>query len=259
MFAASAPAGADAPVPASATSPGALSAMRVLAAEDVPVNQELVRLMLAPLGCEVTVVGDGEQAVDAVAAAPFDLILMDMQMPVMDGLEATRIIRRLGGRAARTPIVALSANVLPEQIERCRRAGMDDHVAKPFVTEDLQAVVLRWTGRPATVGAPSSDNPVLDDLTAQIGEGPIRSLLAGLDVQMQQVLAVSPQAAPAELSRLSHSLRGAAGSLGYGDAARACQAVEAAHRDGASIEALFLALQGACAAAREAMEQRLAA
>ena len=165
--AASAPAGADAPVPASATSPGALSAMRVLAAEDVPVNQELVRLMLAPLGCEVTVVGDGEQAVDAVAAAPFDLILMDMQMPVMDGLEATRIIRRLGGRAARTPIVALSANVLPEQIERCRRAGMDDHVAKPFVTEDLQAVVLRWTGRPATVGAPSSDNPVLDDLTAQ--------------------------------------------------------------------------------------------
>ncbi len=252
---------ANVPHPKLRAAPGAAAAggVKVLVAEDVPVNQELVRLLLAPLGCEVTVVGDGEQAVDAVGVADFHLILMDMQMPVLDGLEATRMIRRLGGRAARTPIVALTANVLPEQIELCRRAGMDDHVAKPFVSEDLQSVVLKWAegrGGPAPALKP---NAVLDDLTAQIGAGPIRGLLASLDTQMAQVLGTSSQADPADLSRLAHSLRGAAGALGYGEAARACQAVEAAHRAGGPAEDAFAALQSTCADARQAMEERLAA
>ncbi len=193
---------------------GPLPGLRVLVAEDVPVNQELVRLMLAPLGCEVVVVPDGEQALDAAASRAFDLILMDMQMPVLDGLEATRMIRRLGGAAARTPIVALTANVLPEQIERCRRAGMNDHVAKPFVTEDLQSMVLKWANGDAAASACVAPNPVLDDLTAQIGPGPIRGLLASLDAQMVQILSTPVDTDPASLSRLAHSLRGAAGALG---------------------------------------------
>ena len=238
---------------------GPLPAVRVLVAEDVPVNQELVRLMLAPLGCEVVVVGDGEEAVDAAAGGGFDLILMDMQMPVLDGLEATRTIRRLGGEVARTPIVALTANVLPEQIERCRKAGMNDHVAKPFVTEDLQSVVLKWANGHRAIAPTLVANPVLDDLTAQIGPGPIRGLLASLDAQMLQVLGTPCDADPAALSRLAHSLRGAAGALGYGDAARACQAVETAHRAGASADAAFTALQSACFAARAALQPRLAA
>ena len=233
--------------------------VRVLVAEDVPVNQELVRLMLAPLGCEVTVVGDGEQAVDALGVQAFDLILMDMQMPVLDGLEATRMIRRLGGDAARTPIVALTANVLPEQIERCRRAGMDDHVAKPFVSEDLQSAVLKWAHRRQEPSKALTPNAVLDDLVAQIGAGPIRGLLTSLDAQMLHILATGPEGAGADLSRLAHSLRGAAGALGYGDAARACQAVEAAHRAGASTREPFTALHAACTAARAAVEERLAA
>ena len=235
------------------------AAVRVLVAEDVPVNQELVRLMLAPLGCEVTVVGDGEQAVDALGVQAFDLILMDMQMPVLDGLEATRMIRRLGGEAARTPIVALTANVLPEQIERCRKAGMDDHVAKPFVSEDLQSAVLKWAHRRQAAAKALTPNTVLDDLVAQIGAGPIRGLLASLDAQMVHILATAPEGPGADLSRLAHSLRGAAGALGYGDAARACQAVEAAHRAGGSTHEPFAALQAACTAARAAVEERLAA
>jgi signal transduction histidine kinase/DNA-binding NarL/FixJ family response regulator len=244
-----------APVPANARAP--LAGLRVLAAEDVPVNQELVRLMLAPLGCEVVLACNGEEAVDAVTAGDFDLILMDMQMPVMDGLEATRMIRRLGGRAARTPIVALTANVLPEQIERCRRAGMNDHVAKPFVPEDLQSAVLRWADGAAT--APAVDNPVLDDLIAQIGPGPIQGLLNSLGEQMRQVLATAPHEDAGALSRLAHSLRGAAGALGYDEAARCCQAVESAHREGEPAAAAFEALQSACAAAHRALETRLAA
>ena len=237
----------------------ALAAVRVLVAEDVPVNQELVRLMLAPLGCAVTVVGDGEQALDAVATGEFDLILMDMQMPVLDGLEATRAIRRLGGAASRTPIVALTANVLPDQIERCRRVGMDDHVAKPFVTEDLQSVVLKWADRRAERKAAASTNPVLDDLIAQIGPGPIRGLLASLDAQFAFVGTTSPEGEPAALSRLAHSLRGAAGALGYGEAADACRAVETAQRSGEPTAAPFGRLQAVCIAARAALEPRLAA
>ena len=244
---------------ASGASVGPLPAVRVLVAEDVPVNQELVRLMLAPLGCQVMVVGDGEQALDAAATGGFDLILMDMQMPVLDGLEATRMIRRLDGPVARTPIVALTANVLPEQIERCRRAGMNDHVAKPFVTEDLQSVVLKWADRQEGRRREVTPNPILDDLTAQIGPGPIRGLLASLDAQMAQLLATPAETGPEALSRLAHSLRGAAGALGYSDAANACQALEAAHREGAPADEAFVALQAACAAARAALEQRLAA
>ncbi len=238
---------------------GPLPGLRVLVAEDVPVNQELVRLMLGPLGCEVVVVPDGEQALDAAAASAFDIILMDMQMPVLDGLEATRMIRRLGGAASRTPIVALTANVLPEQIERCRRAGMNDHVAKPFVTEDLQSVVLKWANGDVAAPVGMRPNPVLDELTAQIGPGPIRGLLASLDAQMLQILATPVDADPASLSRLAHSLRGAAGALGYAEAAQACQAVETAHKAGASADGAFTTLQSACSSARAALVERLAA
>jgi PAS domain S-box-containing protein len=249
---------ADSPAPAVADAARLpASSLRVLVAEDVPVNQELVRLMLAPLGCEVVVVDNGEEAVDAAEQGGFDLILMDMQMPVMDGLEATRMIRRLGGRVARTPIVALTANVLPEQIERCRRAGMNDHVAKPFVSEDLQSAVLRWADHVAA--QPAADNPVLDDLIAQIGPGPIQGLLTSLGEQMRQVLETAPGASAADLSRLAHSLRGAAGALGYSEAARCCQAVESAHRLGEPADQAFAALQAACSSARSALAQRLAA
>jgi signal transduction histidine kinase len=114
--------------------------LRVLAAEDNPTNQMIVKAMLEPLDVELTVVGDGRQAVDACRLAAFDLILMDIQMPEMDGVAATRAIRRAEarGRRARTPIVALTANVMREQVESYLAAGMDDVVAKPI---DFSALV----------------------------------------------------------------------------------------------------------------------
>jgi PAS domain S-box-containing protein len=216
-----------------------LAHVRVLAAEDVPVNQELLRLMLAPLGCQVSVVADGSQAVDAVEREPFDLILMDMQMPVMDGLEATRMIRRLGGAAAHMPIVALTANVLPEQIERCRRAGMNDHVAKPFVSGDLQAVVAKWASRGVA--------------------GAAGGMLSALDSQFAAALEVSADDGPQALAHMAHGLRGAAGTLGYTEAARACEALEAAVREGQPVEAHLADLRAACLRTRTALAARLAA
>jgi len=109
-------------------------ALRVLAAEDNAVNQLVLKTLLAQIGVEPEVVGDGDAAVAAWATGPWDLILMDMQMPVMDGLSAAREIRRREAAEglARTPIIALTANVMSHQIRDYLAAGMDNHVAKPI-------------------------------------------------------------------------------------------------------------------------------
>ena len=121
-----------------------LRGLAILLAEDAPLNQKLVVQMLMPHGAEVDVVDDGAAALAAVRRRDYALVLMDMEMPVLDGLDATRRIRALGGAFADLPIVALTANVFPEQLDLCREAGMDDHLTKPFSPEDLAATVLRW-------------------------------------------------------------------------------------------------------------------
>ncbi|MFH6785237.1 PAS-domain containing protein [Methylobacterium sp. MA0201] len=118
---------------------------RILLVEDSPINQEIARAILERRGHRVTVVDDGAEAISAVQAGAHDLVLMDVQMPGMDGLTATRHIRDLGAPLGRLPIVALTANVLPQQIAQFRAAGMDDHVGKPFRPEELLATVERWS------------------------------------------------------------------------------------------------------------------
>lgn len=117
-------------------------APRVLVVDDHPVNRELARVMLQVSGCEVIEACDGQEAVEA-AAEPFDLVLMDVRMPRMDGLEATRRIRGLGGPAGVQPIVAMTADAMPEDVARCRAAGMNDHLAKPISQAALFAMVSR--------------------------------------------------------------------------------------------------------------------
>ena len=119
--------------------------LRLLLVEDNPVNRELVTTLLAPFDVDISIAVNGAEAVDAVGAAAFDLILMDVQMPVMDGLTATRHIRALASpRAARIPIIAMTANVLPEQVTRCREAGMNDHLGKPINPAKLLETLARW-------------------------------------------------------------------------------------------------------------------
>jgi len=116
---------------------------RVLLVEDNPVNQRVAQRFLERMGCQVHIVDDGEQAVRAYAADTFDFVLMDMQMPVMDGLEATRRIRELEGGARRTPIVALTADAMKGTLERCLQAGMDDYLTKPLDAAKLKEVFER--------------------------------------------------------------------------------------------------------------------
>ena len=123
------------------TTANSLNGLRVLVAEDNTVNQLLARRLLARLGCSVVFAANGVEAVAAFSAQPFDAILMDCQMPDMDGYEATRRIRALGPLGATIPIIALTASALDSDREHCRLAGMSDFLSKPFVAAELEAVL----------------------------------------------------------------------------------------------------------------------
>jgi CheY-like chemotaxis protein len=131
---------------APAPGPSEQRPLRILVAEDSPVNQKLALAMLRKMGHQVTLATTGTAAVEIWKREAFDLVLMDIQMPEMDGLEATRNIRaleRLGG--ARTPIIAMTAHAMGGDRERCLEAGMDDHVTKPINRADLAAAIYRHT------------------------------------------------------------------------------------------------------------------
>jgi PAS domain S-box-containing protein len=144
--------------------------LRVLLAEDHDVNQALMAAMLSRLGHECIIVSDGLQALEAVVEAngrpeaTFDLVLMDMQMPVMDGLEAARRIRATGITAERLPILALTANAYADDIAACLDAGMQAHLAKPLELANLAAVIQKWAPShvPQVIAAPAfAISPVL--------------------------------------------------------------------------------------------------
>jgi len=142
----------DAPAPAVAP-PGdaepARPALRLLVAEDNDVNQILINALLTRMGHRVHLVANGRLAVEAVRRGDYDLVLMDLQMPEMDGMEATQAIRAMGGAFASLPIVAMTANAFDEDRQACLAAGMDDYVAKPIDVAQLAEAIARCT---ATVG-----------------------------------------------------------------------------------------------------------
>jgi CheY-like chemotaxis protein len=119
------------------------STARVLLVEDNPVNQMVAKGMLAKLGYQVLLAAHGAEALEVLEQEPIDLILMDCNMPVMDGYEASRRIRS-NGRWPELPIVALTANALSDERERCRAAGMNDYLAKPFRREELAVMLDTW-------------------------------------------------------------------------------------------------------------------
>ncbi|GIL38010.1 hybrid sensor histidine kinase/response regulator [Roseiterribacter gracilis] len=206
-----------------AVEPGAkISSLKILVADDVPTNQHLLRALLMRDGHRVQIVADGQAAVNAANEQRFDLILMDVEMPLMDGLQATREIRAHGGPSAETPIVAVTANVLPEQIATCRNAGMSDYLSKPIDRDALSTLLARYA---RTVTAPetplASDAPdtlarTLDALRGQIGAAPTRELVALSLAHLEQVsarldaLAHDPVTASAE----AHAMTSLAGNLG---------------------------------------------
>lgn len=117
---------------------------KVLVVEDYPVNQELTREMLEMLGCTVDIAENGGEALEMVQDRQYELIFMDIQMPDMDGYDCTREIRKLEKGDQRIPIVALTANALQGDREKCLAAGMDEYISKPFRLVDLESIITKF-------------------------------------------------------------------------------------------------------------------
>jgi two-component system sensor histidine kinase/response regulator len=123
----------------------------ILIAEDNLINQKVIERMVQKLGYPVDLVANGREAIDALSRLAYALIFMDCQMPEIDGFEACREIRKRQAGGARVPIVAITANAMKGDRERCLAAGMDDYVSKPFKQDDLRTVIDRWIGTEVTV------------------------------------------------------------------------------------------------------------
>lgn len=123
--------------------------LEVLAVEDNTLNLMILRQQLSKLGCRTTTATNGEEAIEQLLLRPFDIVLMDCLMPVMDGFEATRVWRRIeaDGLRERTPIVAVTALVLQTDKDECHASGMDEVLAKPLRLASLESAILRWTAK----------------------------------------------------------------------------------------------------------------
>jgi signal transduction histidine kinase/DNA-binding response OmpR family regulator/ABC-type amino acid transport substrate-binding protein len=232
------------------SSPASIRGARVLLVDDNEINQEVAAEMLRHAGFEVQLAGNGQEAVDAVARSDFDVVLMDMQMPVMDGLEATRAIRNLPQHGD-VPIIALTANAMVGDRERCTEAGMNDHVAKPIDPQLLWNTLLRWVRQGVRTRAPDS----VVSMPGTLADVPGLDQVAGLEMAMNRVelyrsLLLKFVAAERDFAermnhawasgdhlageRHVHTLKGVAAQIGAGEVQVLAEKLETALRSGDS-------------------------
>lgn len=250
------------------------SGAKILLVEDNLINQEVAFMLLESMNMEISVADNGEAAVTLMEQHDFDLVFMDVQMPVMDGLAATRAIRRLPG-CREVPILAITANAFGEDRERCLAAGMNDHIAKPIELEKLQAVLIKWLPIRRPSLADHADQQCIEDATS-LTDGDVRLLaIDGLDetvglrlvhgdrekywrllaqfVRTHGEAGISLTAAAATkdwdiLREQAHALKGAAATLGARHIAERAEALEQWARnpsDALTLHARFDALQAA--------------
>ena len=243
--------------------------LQVLVAEDHPVNRLYLAAVLARLGLQARLVSNGQEAVDAVATpgkdvgdgqaqAPYDLVLMDVQMPVMDGVAATEAIRALPGPQAQVCVVAITADVLADTQQRCQAAGMNDLLTKPLILDDLQAMLRKHFGvdglaartpAPQARTSPGSavpellDHGTLRSVCDLMGAQQVRGLYTGFfsqaDDAARRMREAMRNADPEALRRCAHTVKGAALNLGLPALAEAAALLS---RDAGSLAAAHLAL-----------------
>jgi signal transduction histidine kinase/HPt (histidine-containing phosphotransfer) domain-containing protein len=224
---------AAAPPPAAPqAAPPEPTGKRILLADDIAMNRDVIGAFLRAAGHEVVAVDSGQEAVRLAADQIFNVILMDLRMPGMDGLEATRRIRALPAPRGWTPVLALTAYTFPEQVAECREAGMDGHIAKPVeyatlvraIADAIAGVSSGWTSHsPAPPPAEAEtapptgfDRAVYGQMLAFLPPGEIAANLQLLRAQEQQLLELLDRpAAPEVLAETAHTLASAAGMFGF--------------------------------------------
>lgn len=226
------------PIPNEPHAPIVGQSARLLLVDDLELNRDLAGSILEKLGYEVDTVCDGADAVRAVATRSYDLVLMDIQMPGMDGITATRHIRELPGPESRTPIVAMTANVLPQHVAQFREAGLDDHIGKPFKRSELQSLVERHLVGKVVASAEFVASPVdpsvYRDMLDAVGTDRMIDLLGKLSRHLADAASWTKidSNASAELAAEAHKMVSAAGMLGFLELSGACAELEAISRAG---------------------------
>jgi CheY-like chemotaxis protein len=207
-------------------------ALRVLLAEDNPVNQQVATAMLVKRGHQVDVVDNGRAAVEAIQARAYDVVLMDIQMPEMDGFTATQRIRALPqGRSL--PIVALTAHALSGERERCLAQGMSGYLAKPFKAHDLfSAVEERMTPPLPPVDLTTFLRTMREAGAAASVDGILTAFIEAVPGQLEALVAAARGTEAERIAFAAHALKSAAVTIGAGPLAALLQDVEAAARDG---------------------------
>jgi CheY-like chemotaxis protein len=251
--------GAAAPEQDAGAGPRALPRLRLLLAEDNVVNQRVATLLLQRLGQRPDVVSDGAEAVRAVRDRDYDLVLMDVQMPVLDGLEATRQIRATVPAARQPRIVAMTANALTEDRDACLLAGMDEHLGKPVRPEELRRLLHKTADlTPGATPAPPTPEPdttpgagtaaavdptVLGELTERLGDRGAAIRVSLVDAWLRESekrlgdLRAGVQAGDGDLvASTAHALRSGSASLGALRLAAALERVELDLRAGLPVD-----------------------
>ncbi len=254
---------------------------RILVVEDQPLNREVAIGMLASLGLEVETAHHGQQALDIVQSRSFDAVLMDCEMPVMDGFSATRALRAREPAGAHIPIIALTADVTGTGRAACLAAGMDDHLAKPFRRETLHGILERWLGKrqpestPArsaptalapAAGAPLLDGATLDALRALPRTG-IKDMLTHIGelylLDSRRLIATIEQSLESangpELARAAHAWRSYNGNVGANVLAQLCRELEEAARAAnfAGARAAYAQIQSLHGRVRDELQQEM--
>jgi signal transduction histidine kinase/DNA-binding response OmpR family regulator/HPt (histidine-containing phosphotransfer) domain-containing protein len=206
---------------------------RILLVEDNDLNQEVALELLRDAGFVVDLAEDGRRALDKLAAADFDIVLMDMLMPVMDGVTATRTLR-LDPRWQSLPVVAMTANAMEEDRLRCLDAGMNDHIAKPIEPEDLWKALLKWVKPRHSTSIMEPKNKMVDELAflpeiegldsfnalrrvlgkKTLYESMLRKFITGQKSVVAEIAGALQENAWEDAERLAHTLKGVAGNIG---------------------------------------------
>jgi len=229
---------------------------RILVVDDVALNRELFQEMLQQHACEVRLACDGQEAVAAVAGERFDLVLMDVHMPVMDGLAATQAIRAAG--QAQLPILALTASGTPEQVESCLAAGMDGHLLKPLAPQELERALARAFEGAPVVAAPAAaadrrdeERQARETFARSMGPAMTLRLLRMFQAQLAQRFLDED---PATLREDAHKVAGTAGTLGLLTLGEAARQLEEACRDSRPFAAELARMQAAAQDAAGVLE-----